>query len=58
MSMELHSRSSIRDSTFFFRIKRQEDSTSQPEDRPTSGSRTSTSGREHYHNQTQEYLYG
>ena len=61
MSMELHSRSSIRDSTFFFRIKRRdsEDMSTVPEQkaRQASGAQASMSGR-HYHNQRQPYLYG
>ena len=62
MSMELHSRSSVRDSTFFFRISRvhainlNETSTS---GLPTQELNISNGQRlQHYHNQGKEYIYG
>ena len=56
MSMELHAKSSIRDSTFFFRIRRRpsgHDEVSQ-----AAASSQNSAERGHYHNQRQEYLYG
>lgn len=69
MSMELHSRSSIRDSTFFFRILREgvtenlDPSTSSQAEQSAQSNQSSKpeqkkSPRQHYHNQDQEYIYG
>ena len=63
MSMELHSRSSIRDSTFFFRIGREgvtENSEASASGQATDSAKQSEGSKErqHYHNQCRHHLYG
>jgi len=62
MSMELHAKSSIRDSTFFFRLRRQAAIDADNAARRGSGEQATSSGaaapRSHYQNHHQEYLYG
>jgi hypothetical protein len=62
--MELHAKSSIRDSTFFFRLRRQRPGDGGSfarmgsEDDATGSNAVAGIPRSHYQNHQQEYLYG
>ena len=60
MSMELHAKSSIRDSTFFFRLRRQpaDDAGDAAHRRSGEQATSRAAPGSHYQNHHQEYLYG